>query len=415
MPNLQQVAQQVEECIMLTNLQIDRLKPAARTKRISDRDGLTLEVRPSGNKVFIFRFQWLKKPQTITLGRYPALSLVEARNLSAIHRAKINNGIDPREDDLAATRRIQTTFRNIGEQWYSKNFQRWRAKTQHQHRRGLERDIYPIIGDNQIDLLTKAHLLQVIHPHESLGHHEVAHRLHDRMKAVFDFALAAGLTENYPFNGLKKALTPKPKTKSQVAISPHEAHEMLDKIRQSTANKVTKLYVELLAHVNSRPAELRLAMWSEISFQTAEWYIPIERLKNDTDTPHWVPLTPQALSILRKLRLLTGFTPFVFNSPDRKTNKPISETSARKLLQTIGYKGRHSLHGFRSLMSTVCHSESHFRSDAVEAQLAHKVPGVRGIYMRADFKDERRKLMEWYSDWLSKCIQKTKFNANKET
>ncbi len=280
---------------MLTNLQIDRLKPEARTKRITDRDGLTLEVRPSGNKVFLFRFQWLKKPQTITLGRYPALPLIEARNLAAMHRAKVNNGIDPREDERTAAKREQTVFQNVAEQWYAKNFPRWRATTQQKHRRSLERDIYPLIGDKQIDALTKANLLKVIHPHESLGHHEIAHRLHDRIKAVFDFALAAGLTENYPFNGLKKALTPKPKIKNQLAISPHEAHEMLEWIRQSKASKITKLYIELLAHLFVRPSELRLAQWSEFNLQQAEWHIPIERMK--MKVPHWVPLSAMLLLI----------------------------------------------------------------------------------------------------------------------
>ncbi len=400
MPNLPAVsASSWSIVVMLTHQKIEHLKPEVKTKRYSDRDGLALEVRPSGNKVFIFRFQWLKKPQTITLGRFPALSLIEARNLAAVHRAKVNNGIDPREDERAAEQRIQNTFESIAEQWYAKNLPRWRVKTSKKHKRSLERDIYPLIGNQQINDITRANLLQVFHPHEALGHHEIAHRLHDRIKAIFDFALAAGITENYPFNGLKKALTPKPKIKNQLAISPNEAHEMLDKIRQSTASKITKLYIELLAHLFVRPSELRLAQWSEFNLQQAEWHIPTERMK--MAAPHWVPLSAPALAILRELRLITGFTPYLFSSPGSK-HQPISETSARKLLHATGYKDRHTLHGFRSLASTLLHSESPFRSDAIEAQLAHKVQGVRGVYMRADFKQERRKLMEWHSKWIMK-------------
>lgn len=383
---------------MLTNLQIDRLKPEVKTKKYSDRDGLTLEVRPSGKKVFIFRFQWQRKPQTITLGNYPTLTLAAARTLSAKYRASVDRGIDPREEGRINQKSIQKTFQSIAEQWYAKNCPRWRERTQEQHRRSLERDVYPIIGDKQIDNITRAHLLQVIHSHESLGHHEIAHRLHDRIKAVFEFALAAGITENYPFNGLKKALTPKPKIKNQVAIKPHEAHEMLDKIRQSKVSTITRLYVELLAHLFVRPSELKLAQWSEFNLQQAEWHIPTERMK--MAHPHWVPLSAPALAILRELRLITGFTPFLFSSPGR-TPQPISETSARKLLHSTGYKDKHTLHGFRALASTILHSESNFRSDAIEAQLAPKVQGVRGVYMRADFKQERRKLMDWYSDWIS--------------
>lgn len=252
-------------------------------------------------------------------------------------------------------------------------------------------------------------MLQVIHPHEEKGNHKIAHRLHDRMKAVFEYALAAGITENYPFHGLKKALVPKPKIKNQIAISMHEAHEMLDRLRKAKSNEIIKLYIELLMHLFTRPSELRLAMWSEFSLQNAEWNVPADRMK--MDAPHWVPLSPQALSILRKLRLLTGFTPFVFNSPEAGITQPISETCARKLLHKIGYKNRHTLHGSRSLASSVLHSESHFRSDATEAQLAHKVQGVRGVYLRADFKKERRQLMVWYSQWLeskNQTINKSK-------
>jgi len=180
----------------------------------------------------------------------------------------------------------------------------------------------------------------------------------------------------------------------------HEAHEMLDQIRITEASKITKLYVELLAHLFVRPSELRMAMWSEFSLQNAEWHIPTERMK--MDAPHWVPLSAPAIAILRELRLLTGFTPYVFNSPDAKIQQPISETIARKMLHKAGYKGRHTLHGFRALASTVLHSESRFRSDAIEAQLAHKVQGVRGVYLRADFKQERRELMGWYGSWLRK-------------
>ena len=250
--------------------------------------------------------------------------------------------------------------------------------------------------------ITKADLLQLFQPHEALGHHEIVHRLHDRIKAVFDYALAAGLTENYPFLGLKNALTAKPKIKNQVAIPATEAHEMLDAIRNSDAGDIVKLYIEILAHVFTRPRELRLAQWSEFDLQQAEWRIPADRMKTENPAPHWVPLSSHVMKLLRELRLITGFTPYLFCSIGFKQKQPISETSARKWLHALGYKGRHTLHGFRALASSVCHEQGHFRSDAVEAQMSHKVQGVRGVYLRADFKQERRELMEWYSDWLVK-------------
>lgn len=251
-------------------MKIDHLKPEVKTKRYSDRDGLTLEVRPSGKKVFIFRFQWCHKPQTITLGRYPALTLAEARNLASKYRCSLDKGIDPRDVIRGTEKNAQTLFITVAERWYSKHCPKWRSSTAQKHRRCLERDIYPYLETRHVHELTKSDLLQIIQPHENLGHHEIAHRIHDRLKAIFDFALAADITQNYPFNGLKKALTPKPKIKNQISIKPDEAHEMLHTIKNKNVSKITRLYIELLAHLFVRPSELRLAKWCEFNLQTAE-------------------------------------------------------------------------------------------------------------------------------------------------
>lgn len=385
---------------MLTSLKIDRLKSSIKSKRYADRDGLTLEVRPNDKKIFLFRFQWEKKPQTITLGHYPALSLKDARAITVSYRTYLQQGVDPRDTlkpQIESEKVI--TLKIASEHWYEKNKHSWRMPTQTLHLRSLSRDIYPHIGNIDLSNLTKFDILAVIHPHEALGHHEIAHRLYDRLKAIFDFAVAAGLTDNYPFIGLKKALAPKPRIKNQVAIRPEEAHSMLQKIKGKKAHKIIKLYIEILSHLFVRPSELRLAKWTEFNLNLGEWNVPTERMK--MDAPHWVPLSLEVVGLLKELRLITGFTPYLFTSPSTKNPQPISETSARKLLHNSGYKDRHTLHGFRSLASSVLHEQSNFKTDAIEAQLAHKVQGVRGVYLRADFKKERRALMCWYSNWLS--------------
>ncbi|CAM2736594.1 integrase [Legionella steigerwaltii] len=390
---------------MLSDAKIKSLK-IEDGKRHADRDGLVLEIRPSGKKVFLFRFQWEKKPQTITLGNYPSLSLADARIKTTSYRNLLNKGIDPRKGDEGE--QIKLTFREIAEQWHKKNIHRWKSITSNRHYKSLTRDIYPFIGDKPIDEVTKAELLKIIQPHELKGHHEVAHRLHDRLEAIFEFAVGASLTENYPFIGLKKALAPKPRVVNQPAIAPSDAHEMMAIIKKSHASKITRLYIELLAHLFTRPSELRLAQWSEFNLQQAEWHVPADRMK--MATPHWVPLSSQVLKLLKELRLLTGFTLYLFCSPTTKNQQPLSEASARKLLHNIGYKSKHTLHGFRALASTVLHEKSTFRTDAIEAQLAHKVQGVRGVYLRADFKQERGQLMEWYSNWLNQAKNQIKEN-----
>ncbi|MFW2534432.1 MULTISPECIES: tyrosine-type recombinase/integrase [unclassified Legionella] len=386
---------------MLTDAYIKSLKIGDK-KRHADFNGLVLELRPTKkklNKVFIFRFQWEKKPQTITLGNYPSLTLADARTIAKSNREQLDKGIDPRQK-AREENKPKPTFQLIAEQWLHKNQHCWKEVTRNRHQKTLIRDVYPFIANKPIDEVTKADLLQIIHPHEAKGHHEIAHRLHDRLQSIFEFAVGASLTENYPFIGLKKALAPKPRVTNQPAISSDEAHTMLEVIRKSPATSINKLYIELLAHLFTRPSELRLAQWSEFNLQKAEWHIPTERMK--MAAPHWVPLSPHAIKLLKSLKLITGFTPYLFTSPT--TNKPplpISETSARKLLHSSGYKDRHTLHGFRALASTVLHEQSNFRTDAIEAQLAHKIQGVRGVYLRADFKKERKELMNWYSNWLA--------------
>ncbi|WP_133126806.1 tyrosine-type recombinase/integrase [Legionella nagasakiensis] len=384
---------------MLTDTYIKSLKVGDK-KRHTDRDGLVLELRPTKkklNKVFIFRFQWNKKPQTITIGNYPSVSLSEARSITLGYRDLVNQGTDPREQN-ADDEQTKTTFEFVADQWFQKYQSSWKEFARNRHLKSLKRDILPFIGNKPIDEVTKADLLSIINPHEMQGHHDVAHRLFARLQAIFEFATGASLTTNYPFIGLKKALIPKPKAKSQPAIGPTEAHEMMLALRNTQSTNIVKLYIELLAHLFTRPKELREAKWSEFDLQGAEWNIPAERMK--MGMPHWVPLSSHVLGLLKELRRMTGFKPYLFDSPALKKSQPISEASVRKLLHNAGYKDKHTAHGFRSLASTVLHEQSHFRTDAIEAQLAHKVQGVRGVYLRADFKQERRQLMTWYSEWL---------------
>lgn len=384
---------------MLSVAQIKSLKIGDK-KRHTDRDGLVLELRPGKkklNKVFIFRFQWDKKPQTITIGKFPSIELGDARDIAKAYRDLVDRGIDPRVKSSEAEVE-QIIFKTIAEQWFQKYKGSWKEVALKRHRKSLTRDIYPFIADKPIDEITKADLLSIIQQHEERGHHDVAHRIFARLKAIFEFAVGSSLTNNYPFIGLHKALIPRPKTIHQPSIGSHDAHDMLAIIRNTNATPITKIYIELLAHLFTRPSELRLARWEEINFQAAEWNIPADRMK--MGLIHWVPLSSTVLKLLRELRLATGFTPYLFNSPTLKKPKPISETSIRKLLHNAGFKNRHTAHGFRSLASSVLHEQTSFRTDAIEAQLAHKIQGVRGIYMRADFKKERRQLMEWYSEWL---------------
>lgn len=273
---------------MLKDVHIKALKPEnGKTKRKAISDGLFIEARSSGKKVFIFRFQWNQKPQTITLGYYPSLGLGEARSIALDNQTLLHKGVDPREKDSKESN--QLTFREVAERWHKTKCARLKEVTQKRHYKSLVRDVYPSIGDKPIDNITKSELLNIIQPHELKGHYEVSHRLHSRLKSIFDFATGSSLTENYPFMGLKSVMEEKPPVTNQPAISPNEAHEMLDAIKNSSVSRINKIYIELLAHVFTRPSELRLAKWSEFDLQQAEWYVPADRMK--MKVAHWVPLS----------------------------------------------------------------------------------------------------------------------------
>lgn len=369
---------------MLSDTQIRSLK-IEDGKSHADRDGLVLELRPSKkelNKVFIFRFQWDKKPQTLTIGNYQSISLAEARDIALSYRNLVNKGIDPRANNDGAEQ-TQLTLGLVADQWFQKYKSSWKAFAKNCHEKSILRDMSSI-ANKPIDDITKADLLYIIKLHEDLGHHDVAHRLCARLQSIFEFAVRSSLTTNYPFIGLKKVLMPKPKVKNQPAIHASEAHDMMLVIKNTNSTKIVKLYMELLAHVVTRPSELRAAKWSEFDLQKAEWNIPEELMK--IGLLHWVPLTPHVLSLLKELRLITGFTPYLFSSPTLKKPQPISEASVGKLLYNAGYKNRHTAHGFRSLASSVLHEQGNFRADAIEAQLAHKVQGVRGKYLSTSKK-----------------------------
>jgi integrase len=243
----------------------------------------------------------------------------------------LNQGHDPRQKNHVHLPK-KITFYEVAETWLQKNAHRWKEVTRQKHQKNLARDIYPLIANQPIDDVSKPDILNIIRPHEAKGHYEIAHRLHDLLRAIFTMAVGASLTENYPFIGLKTALTSKPRIVNQPAISPDEAHEMMCIIKNSTASRVTKLFIEILSHLFCRPYELRLSKWCEFNINDAEWHIPIQRMK--MAAPLWVPLSPQVIELLKELRRITGFTPYLFNSPTSIEHQPISETSARKLMHT---------------------------------------------------------------------------------
>ena len=213
---------------------------------------------------------------------------------------------------------------------------------------------------------------------------------------VFDYAQDAGILDSHPASGLTRVLQSRQTKKPMASIAPAEAGELFRAI-ESYPEIITRLGLQLLAHTFVRPGELRGMRWNELVADDAVWIVPAERMK--LRKPHVVPLSRQALAILAQLRDMTGDRDLVLDSPQRPGH-PLSENTFLFALYRLGYRGRMTAHGFRSLASTVL-NESGFEPDVIERQLAHQESdAVRAAYNRAEYLPRRREMMQWWADWM---------------
>ncbi|MBY0407257.1 MAG: tyrosine-type recombinase/integrase [Rickettsiales bacterium] len=387
----------------LTDLAIKNLKPKDKAYRISAGDGLFLEVSPAGGKLWRWRYYYQGKGQILSLGRYPSVLLSEARKRLDKAKQQLEEGKHPaREKKLQKIRKAHegaNTFEKVARRWMELKENGLNEKYAKQSLSRMEQHIFPRIGALPITEITIPDVVDVVEAIGKRGTIETAKRMKQLIGQVFRFAAQRGLCQHNPAADLRDIL-PTPEKEHHACIHPSELPELLTKIEGLQEN-VTKYAIKLLMLTFVRTGELIGARWEEINWDKEEWHIPKERMK--MRRPHIVPLSTQALAILKEQQKMTGEKEFIFFSA-ASASKHISNGTVLMGLRRMGYQNRMTGHGFRTLASTIL-NEKCYAPDVIERQLAHEDEDkIRSAYNRAEYLLERKKMMQDYADFIDTIL-----------
>jgi integrase len=388
----------------LSDTAVRNAKVKPKSYKMSDGDGLFLVVMPSGSKYWRLRYFFGGKEKLLALGVYPDVSLADARERRAQARKVLAAGKDPGDAKREAKRLIvqkqQSSFEIVAREWHENRLAKWTPPHAKKIMKRLEMHVFNRIGTRPIADITASELLGVMRKIEEHGG-ELAHRLLQVCGQVFSYAVLTDRAKANPAASLRGALKPVVKT-NHAFIKPNELSSFLRKLNAYEGSLQTKLAMTFLLLTFVRTGELRGAEWSEIDLKKAEWRIPAERMK--MREPHIVPLSTQAIAILKELKPISGQWKHVFPN-QHKPSGCMSENTILYGLYRMGYHSRATGHGFRSTASTVL-NEHGFPPDVIERQLAHgERDKVRAAYNHAQYLPERRKMMQWWADYLDEAAE----------
>lgn len=384
----------------LTDVRIRTLKPRPAVYRVADRDGLCLEIRPTGARLWRLRYRRpdTGKPNMLSLGTYPAVGLQEARRACTEARTLIASGMDPSEARKRdATPDDNDQFRAVAAEWIGKQGD-WSVATRAKCEALLRTWAFPWIGRRRMRDISPSDMLTLIRRPEGAGKIETAQRLKQRCGQIFRYGIPTGRCERDPTADLRGVLKTV-KTRHHSAITDRRAlGQLMRAIDAFGGTFVTQCALKLSALTFVRPGELRHWEWAEIDFDAKQWHIPGDKMK--MGDPHIVPLSDQVLVILEDLQAVTGRQRWVFPSI-RGGGRPMSENTVNVALKALGYSGdMHVAHGFRSTASTLL-NEAGWNPDWIERQLAHAEPNaIRGAYNYAKWMPDRARMMQAWADLL---------------
>lgn len=386
----------------LTDKAIRAAKHADRPVRLFDGGGLYLELAPNGGKWWRLKYRFAGKEKRLSLGVYPHVALKQARERRDDAKRLLANGIDPSEQRKAAkatvTERAANSFEAVAREWFAAFSPKWAKSHSSKILKRLEHNVFPYIGGRPIAEITSRDMLGVLRKVEGRGAIETAHRTKQNCSQVFRYAVATGRADRDPTIELRGALAPARERHHPSITDPKAIGALLRAIDGYEGSLVTKCALRLAPLTFVRPGELRRAEWPEFNLQKAEWRIPAERMKMREQ--HIVPLSTQAVAVLKELEPLTGRGKYVF--PGARTNgRSMSENTVNAALRRLGYsKDQMTGHGFRSMASTHLNEQGWHR-DAIERQLAHaERDDVRAAYNFAEHLPERRRMMQAWADYL---------------
>ena len=391
----------------ITHVAIVNAKPREKPYRLFDGRGLYLEVSPSGGRWWRFKYRFQGKEKRMSLGVFPEVSIKEAREALDDVRRQLRAGLDPAEESkkrkqgaAANAPLVGDSFETVAREWFAKHSPAWAPGHGDKIIRRLELNVFPWLGRKPIAQIKPLELLGVIQRIEQRGANETAHRALQNCGRVFRYAVATGRAERDITRDLIGALAPVVERHHASIVEPQAVGALLRDIDCYAGSLVVRCALRLAPLVFVRPGELRMAEWSEFNLDEGEWRIPAARMK--MRAPHFVPLSKQAVEILRELYPLTGDGRFVFPG-EANRSRPMSNNTVNAALRRLGYS-KHEMtgHGFRSMASTLL-NEQGWHPDAIERQLAHQEQNeIRAAYNYAKHLPERRKMMQAWADYLDR-------------
>lgn len=389
----------------LSDTAIRSAKPQEKTYLMTDGEGMYLEITPSGGKWWRFKYRFDGKQKRLSLGTYPDTGLKEAREKRQEARKLLAAGVDPGESrkaqKAAGAGESENSFEVVAREWFSRQRSSWVDSHADKILSRLERDLFPWLGKRPIASITAPELLTALRRVEERGAVETAHRALQNCGQIFRYAIVTGRAERDPTPALKGALPPVKQIHYPAVTDPKKIAELLRAMDAYQGTLITKCALRLAPLVFVRPGELRKAEWSEFDLENATWNIPASRMK--MREPHLVPLSTQAVDILRELHALTGDGHYVFPGA-RSSDRPMSDNSILAALRRMGFaKDEMTGHGFRAMARTVLDEVLGVRPDYIEHQLAHAVRDPNGrAYNRTAHLAERRKMMQLWADYLDR-------------
>ena len=379
-----------------------KLRSLTKPGKYFDGGGLYLELTAAGGRYWRVKYRAGGKEKRLALGVYPAVSLKDARDKLAEARKALQAGTDPGELRKEAKAKAQHEAANsleaVARDWLKHQAGKWEPVTLARITASLEADIFPTLGARPMASLKARDVRDAVKAIEKRGAADQAGRVLQRVKAIFRYAVTHERIDSNPMLDLMPAEVLKPRhVQHRPALADRELPEFLAKLASYDGDPHTVQALRLLMLTAVRPGEVRGARWAEFDLEAAQWRIPAERMKMRTE--HLVPLSTQALEVLRTMQPLTGERDLVFPSPFYPS-KPLSENTFNSAMARMGYKGTATAHGFRALFSTVA-NECGWNPDVIERQLAHAERNeVRAAYHRSTYLQDRTKLLQWWADYL---------------
>ena len=399
----------------LTDAKIRNARPAGTPVKLTDSRGLYLEVRPSGAKLWRYRYRIAGKENVFAIGEYfndkrvghvfPGRSARRAGQGTGLGEARHPSGAPPAHATHGAARGGSNTFEGVAREWIAKKKPAWTAYYMRQVERFLEADAFPYIGNLPIRSVTAAHLLEIVRRVEERGAETVALLVRQWCSAIFRYAVATLRADGDPAAALKGAIS-RPKIAHSKPLSRDQIAAFVKALDGYAGYRTTVIALRLKLLTFVRTIELRAAEWPEIDLERAEWRVPAGRMK--MREPHIVPLSRQALELLRELHTLTGGQRWLFPN-HRRPATCMTATTLNRALERMGFNGKGSIgfaaHGFRATASTIL-NEAGYRPDVIERQLAHKERNkARASYNQAEYLGERRAMMQQWADMVDSMAQ----------